>query len=180
MRVDLVIRYIGYGKRCAYCGLMRETTRYTVRAGEEVLSEYLLCDSCQDNGHIVSLDIPCKYERKVVGRKMDKRRRKRIIKISRKLEEGVARDIGGFVTPGSGNQDDKDDVRKFGQWRIEHKFTDSAKSYSMAVRTLDAVVEHANLTGERPALVLNFRKLAKRFVVLTYDTFLEVVEKLGG
>ena len=180
MRVDLVTRYIGYGKRCSYCGLMRETTRYSVRTGEEILAEYLLCDACQDRGHVVSLDIPCKYERKSVGKKVDKQRKKRIMKISKKLEAGVARDIGGYVTAGSGNRDDKDDVRKFGQWRIEHKFTDNVGSFSLKVLMLNTVVEHANLTGERPALVLNFRKLAKRFVVLTYDTFLEIVEALGG
>jgi hypothetical protein len=128
---------------------------------------------------MVSLDIPCKYERKTVGQKGEKRRRKRINKISRRLEAGVARDVGGYVTPGSGNRDDKNDVRKFGQWRIEHKFTDNSKSYSLTVQTMNSVVEHAELTGERPALVLDFRKLAKRFVVLTYDTFLEIVEKFG-
>jgi hypothetical protein len=96
------------------------------------------------------------------------------------MERALANDVDGVVQPGSGNQDDKDDVRVYGEWRFEHKYTDSVRSYKLEASDLAAVARHAKLSGEKPALVLNFRKLGKRFVTLPYDLFLEIMEKLRG
>jgi hypothetical protein len=104
----------------------------------------------------------------------------RRVKLSRNMERGLALDVGGVVQPGSGNGDDKDDVRVHGEWRFEHKYTDSVKSYKLEATDLAAVARHAKLAGEKPALVLNFRKLGKRFVTLPYDLFLEIMEKIRG
>lgn len=171
MKLELIVRYIGFGKQCNNCGRVRETTRYELRQGEVRLQEFLLCDACQDKGFVLKFET----KRESADTKQDRRRR---IKISRKLEQGVARDIGGRTTPGSGNQDTKGDVRKIGEWRLEHKYTDSIKGYSIQVADLAAVVHHANLAGEWPGLVLNFRRISRQFVVIPYELFLAVVEKM--
>jgi len=172
MKVDLVIRYLGFGKRCSGCGRVRETTRYVLKNGEDLLKEFLLCDACQDRGFIVSFDVKSPTEAASA-----KRRR---VKISRKLEREVAHDIGGKVQPGSGNQDAKADIRKVDEWRIEHKYTDSKAGFRLEVQSLAAVISHANLAGEWPAMVINFRKLARKFAVIPYELFLEIVENLSG
>jgi hypothetical protein len=172
MKLQLVIRYVGFGNRCNGCGRVRETTRYTLRQGENTLKEFLLCDACQDKGYVIEFTaIP---PSSAVARK---ERRKRI-KISRKLETGVAYDIGGRTQPGSGNQDAKADIRKVDEWRLEHKYTDSVKGFRVEVQALDAVIRHGNMSGEWPGLVVNFRRLRRSFVMIPYELFLEIVERV--
>lgn len=171
MNLELVVRYCGFGKRCSHCGRVRETTQYELRQGENRIQEFLLCDACQDKGFIVKFQT----KRESAVTKQDRRKQ---IKVSRKLEQGVAQDIGGRTTPGSGNQDIKGDVRKVDEWRLEHKYTESTKGYRLEVEDLAAVVHHANLSGEWPGLVVNFRRVGRQFVVLPYELFLAVVEKM--
>lgn len=171
MILELVVRYLGYGERCSGCGHSRETTRFTIRRGEMLLTQYLLCDTCQDKGHVVKFTVPDITNGSLVERK-------RRVKLSRKLEVGVAKDIGGYTTLGSGNRDEKADIRKIYEWRLEHKYTSSVKGYRLETRQLDTVIRHANMTGERPGLVIDFTRLARKFVVMPYETFLEIVEKI--
>jgi len=173
MKLELVIRYLGFGKRCGGCGRIRETTRYELKRGEESLKEFLLCDSCQDKGFLIDFDVKSGVRESVSTRR-------RRIKISQQLEREVAHDIGGKVQPGSGNQDAKADIRKVDEWRIEHKYTDSVSGYRLAAEDLAAIVRHANLAGEWPAMVINFRKLARRFAVIPYELFLELMENFRG
>lgn len=174
MSLELVIRYLGFGERCSNCGRTRETTRYTIRQGDVHLQELRLCDACQDEGFVIRFS-PAKAASTVT--KSDRKRR---IKISRKLEREVAEDIGGKTQPGSGNQDAKADVRKVDEWRIEHKYTDSVLGYRVQTEDLNTVIKHANMAGEWPALVLNFRRLKRKFAIVPYELFLEIVEKLRG
>lgn len=173
MTLELVIRYLGFGERCSSCGRTRETTRYTIRQGDVQLQEFKLCDGCQDKGFVIRFT-PKKASTVTSGE------RRRRIKISRKLEQEVAEDIGGKTQPGSGNQDAKADIRKIDEWRIEHKYTDSVKGYRVQVDDLNTVIKHANMAGEWPSLVLNFRRLGRKFAILPYELFLEIVEKLRG
>jgi hypothetical protein len=173
MTFELVVRYLGFGERCSNCGKVRETTRYTIRQKEVLLQQFRLCDACQDRGFAISFNPKPNH----VERSNDRKRR---IKISRKLERGVAEDLGGRTTPGSGNRDVKADIRKVDEWRIEHKYTESLKGYRILVDDLSAIIKHANLAGEWPAMVLNFRKLKRQFAIIPYELFLEIVEKLRG
>lgn len=173
MNLELVVRYLGYGERCSHCAHTRETTRYTIRQGDEQLQQFLLCDSCQDKGYVI------KFAIKPGGKtSIGKKQRQRRIQISRKLEEGLAEDLGGKVQPGSGNQDAKSDVRIVDEWRLEHKYTDSVTGYRLKVADLSAVIKHANLAGEWPGLVTCFRRLGRSFVTIPYELFQEIVEKL--
>ena len=171
---ELVIRYVGRGDRSRGCGRLRETTRYTVRkkGSEAILQQFNLCDQCQDQGYAIQFDVP-----QLDGRAGGAIRRRQM-RISRKLERELAVDVGGKITPGSGNQDTKHDVRKVGEWRLEHKYTDSVTGYRMLVKDLQSVVMHGNLAGEWPGLVTNFRKLGRKFVTLPYELFLEMVDRV--
>jgi hypothetical protein len=172
INLELGIRYVGFGLSCNGCGKVRETTRYVLRNAqtEGILQDFRLCDQCQDNGHVIKFDV--KYADPLTAKKAARR-----VQLSREMERNLATDVGGEVQPGSGNRDAKDDVRVHGEWRFEHKYTDSVKNYMLHACDLDAVARHAKLSGEKPALVLNFRKLDKRYVTLPYDLFLELMEK---
>ena len=173
IKLDLAVRYVGFGKSCSSCGQVRETTHYVLQnsVSGDILQDFRLCDKCQDKGHVIRFDVTLSTD-------TSRARGARRVRISRELERGLARDVGGEVQPGSGNQDAKDDVRVVGEWRFEHKYTDSNRSYTLHASDLAAVVRHAKLAGERPAFVLNFRKLGKRFVTVPYELFLELMEKL--
>ena len=172
--LSLAIRYTGYGLTCSNCGRLRETTSYTLSKSrtEELLQEFRLCDKCQDEGFVIN------FRTNLYG--VTDHRAARRVRISQNLEKALAADVHGKVQPGSGNQDEKADVRVIGEWRMEHKYTDSAKSYTLQVRDLAAIVSHANMAGEWPALVLTFRKLNRKFVTLPYELFLELIGRLRG
>ena len=174
MQVELVIRYMGYGKSCSHCGRVRETTRYVLRSSktEKILQEFLLCDACQDGGYVI------KFNPQFAGVKDAMRARR--VQTSRKLEANLAVDMGGKVQPGSGNQDAKADVRVIGDWRLEHKFTESVKGYHLLVRDLSAVIKHANMVGEWPSMIIDFRTIGRKFAVLPYELFVEIVGRLRG
>jgi hypothetical protein len=173
VELELGIRYIGFGLSCYSCGKVRETTRYVLRDAQSgfILQDSRLCDQCQDKGHVIKFSVDSNDGQAA-------KRSARRVKLSRAMERGLAYDVGGVVQPGSGNQDDKDDVRVYKDWRFEHKYTDSNKNFRLEAADLAAVARHAKMVGEKPALVLNFRKLGKRFVTLPYDLFLEIMEKI--
>lgn len=171
MNLELVIRYLGFGERCSNCGRVRETTRYTVRQGDDLLQQFLLCDLCQDKGYVIKFTMRTKNE-------MTKKVRQRRMKLSRRLEQGLAEDMGGHRTPGSGNQDTKADVRVVDEWRLEHKYTESTKGYRILIDDLAAVIRHANMAGEWPALILNFTRMSRKFAIVPFEVFLEIVEKI--
>lgn len=164
--LELVVRYVGFGLSCHSCGRVRETTRYEIRHKEDLLQEFRLCDECQDNGYVV------KFTPKEAKERLLERRRR--VKMSIRMEKDLAVDMGGERQPGSGNRDQKGDVRVVGEWRLEHKYTDNVVGYSLRISDLATVIRHANIAGEWPAMVINFRKHNRRFVVLPYEVFLEL------
>lgn len=76
-------------------------------------------------------------------------------KRSKAQEKQMALRIGGHVTPGSGNQAIKGDVRKPKVVRIECKTTQK-KSFSVTQKMIDKIEEAALPHGETPALVIEF------------------------
>jgi len=83
------------------------------------------------------------------------RRQSTAYRKSKKLEKRTAKKTGGYVTIGSGNKNEKGDVRIRGIARIEHKATQK-KSFSITREMLDKI-EHASMGhGEIPAVVVEF------------------------
>jgi hypothetical protein len=174
MKVELVIRYVGKGLNCNSCGRRRESTLYQLRntRTEELLEEFQLCDQCQDRGFSIGFNTSFKDPKDYLAARRNK--------LSAVMEHQLARDVRGKRQPGSGNQDEKADVRVMGDWRIEHKFTENIKGYHLAVEDLSTIIRHANMANEWPALVVAFSKLNRKFAVLPYEVFLELVEKIRG
>lgn len=174
MRVELVIRYVGKGLTCNGCGKRKETTLYQLRniKTEQLLEEFQVCDQCQDRGFVIGFSTNFQNPKDYLAARRVQR--------SEKMENQLAREVHGRRQPGSGNQDAKADVRVLGEWRLEHKFTDNVKGYHLLVDDLSAVIRHANMANEWPAMVVAFSKLGRKFTVVPYEVFLEMVEKLRG
>ena len=101
---------------------------------------------------------------------------KKIKRLSRRQEMGLAEDTGSRVQKGSGSLPwAKSDVRKRGVFRAECKFT-RAKSYSVTRATLDKIRGECE-TGETPLLDLQFLDKfgapADRWVMIPYDDWLK-------
>lgn len=71
------------------------------------------------------------------------------------LEKKLAKRTGGYVTTGSGNKNEKGDVRKRGITRLEHKATQK-KSFSITREMLDKITLAAMGHDEIPAVVVEF------------------------
>ena len=175
--LELFLKYVGHGLKCMKCGRVRETTRINLRQGDETLQEFRICDACLNKGVVI------KFTPKTVESRRQKLRskkdRKRRVSLSRQKEKALAADVGGEVQPGSGNMKGAGaDVRRVGEWRLEHKFTDSKSGFRVTVDMLDAVIRHGNMAQEWPGLVFNFNKLNRSFVTLPYEVFLELVERV--
>jgi len=172
MRVELVVRYVGKGLVCQGCNRRKETTKYQLRdvRTEQVLEEFQLCDGCQDRGFVISFDTSFKDPKDYLAARRTKR--------SAVMETELAKDMRGKRQPGSGNQDAKGDVRVMGEWRLEHKFTDNVKGYHLQTEDLATIVRHANMANEWPAMIIAFTKLQRKFAVLPYEVFLDMVEKV--
>lgn len=96
----------------------------------------------------------------------------RRIRDSRRQEKRVARDLGGRVTPGSGNQwFVKNDVIAPG-WSVECKTT-QAKSYPLRLDVLRTAEKNAMLENRAMALVVEIQ--GHHYAVLPYRTFLNLL-----
>lgn len=72
-----------------------------------------------------------------------------------KQEREVAKRLGGRLTPASGAKDVKGDVRIKGVARIECKTT-KHESFSVSLKMLHKLEESALMTGEVPAIIIEF------------------------
>lgn len=96
----------------------------------------------------------------------------RRIRNSRSQERRVAGDLGGRVTPGSGNQwHTKNDVVAAG-WSIECKTTEK-ESYRITSDTLHKAERAALLDGRDMALVIEIQ--GRSWAVIPYGTFLSLL-----
>lgn len=102
-------------------------------------------------------------------RPITKRRRKRVDA----LEKSIAKAIGGRTQPASGAMPwAKGDVRKKGEYRVEHKSTE-AKTYGLSLEILKKIEGEAAYP-EKPALVVDFLekgslRLNRRYVVIPFE-----------
>lgn len=104
-------------------------------------------------------------------------------RMSQKQERRNAELLGGRTQPMSGaSSRAKGDVRKFGEYRGESKFT-FAGSYSLTREVLDKITSECK-HGEKPLLFLDFKnkengRTRGSYVVLHESDFEELVRKNG-
>jgi hypothetical protein len=164
-----------YGDRCGICKKVAKVLLIQVRTEPEGLEvgKLQLCYPCiQDNSFVTDVELP-KEDNPIKRRQAQQR-----IKDSRKLEAEVAKDMGGKTQAGSGGtriKGCKGDIRKMGQWLLEHKFTDSVKSWRLLLGDLAKIVSLATEAGEWPGLIIDFRTAREAFAIIPYALFLELV-----
>ena len=102
-------------------------------------------------------------------------------RMSQKQERRNAELLGGRTQPGSGSSNRaKGDVRKFGEYRGESKFT-FANQYALTREVLEKITAECQ-HGERPILFLDFKnketgRTRGSYVVLHETDFEEMVKK---
>lgn len=173
----LQVQEQGYGQCCDSCKRVTDTTviNFVHRVGSEdnVIRRSQLCGFCIENG--VEVDLNLEMEADPEKAKQARER----IKTSRRLEHALADDLGGRAQPGSGNTrlpGYKGDVRVMGRWRIEHKYTDSLRSYKLQLLDLAKIVGIALEANEQPALIVEFARARESFAVLPYSVFKELAD----
>jgi len=101
-------------------------------------------------------------------------------KLSKLQEAKTARDFGGVITPGSGNQwHSKGDVRT-PDFLVECKLT-SKDSYSLKASTWSKIATEALLEGRDPVMEINFIDRGVSVVVMDKNDFLaRIAPELQG
>jgi hypothetical protein len=100
--------------------------------------------------------------------------RKRILRTSAKQEKRTAKTYNGRVQKGSGNTWlQSNDVRS-SVFLIENKFTNNTSSFT--IKEVDLSKLRKNALQEDRIPVLQFDLANRRYVVLTEDDFLEMIE----
>jgi hypothetical protein len=93
-----------------------------------------------------------------------------------KHERGLAESVSGKQVVGSGNKNDKSDV-KTDKFRYEAKSTDK-RSLILKLDWLEKIVNEALRTGRKPAISIMFSEAAdpcgKRWVMIEEDLFKEL------
>jgi hypothetical protein len=167
------IRPIGYGRRCHACKTPGDIISFELWQGDNLLRNVQICKKCvggidvEADTHVIEPLSPTRSKKA-----------KERIKRSRKMEQELARKVGGRTQPASGSSrlaGFKGDVRKVGSWRMEHKFTDSLRAYTLNLGDLSRIVGMAADAGEFPALVLEFTKVRESFAILPLALFLEMI-----
>lgn len=169
--LSLEVQDGGYGQHCDSCRKITATTIIKVMYRGEVFRQSLLCPDCIEQGIEVDLNLEMGADPQ---KSADSKKR---IKQSRKLEKVLADDLGGVPQPGSGGTrlaGFKGDVRKMGQWRVEHKYTDSLKQYIVKLADIAKIIHHALEANENPALIIEFRRVRQALAVIPYTLFLEL------
>lgn len=165
----------GYGTHCDRCKQVTSTTciNFMRREGEggRILRQSHLCAACIEDG--VEIDLNLELAPDPEKSRLSKER----IKTSRRLEKVLADDLGGRPQPGSGGtrlRGYKGDVRVMGEWRLEHKYTDSLHYYRIQLLDLAKITGLAMEADEKPALIVEFAKAREAFAVLPYALFKEL------
>lgn len=105
---------------------------------------------------------------------------RRIKKLSTKKEKATARDLGGSVTPGSGNVDNvfmKEDVHSK-HFVLQHKFTEK-KSYSIKAKDFSLCEDRALRQCKMPAHRIEFTATGEDVAVIRWQDFLQLLMDAG-
>lgn len=174
--LTLRVAPLGYGKRCHGCKTVGRLIAFQVWQGDLLRRNVQLCESCL--GAETTADVSLQEEEDNNPLKVKENRRR--IKRSRQMESALADKMGGRAQPASGSSrlsGFKGDIRKMGEWRVEHKFTDATKSWSLKLADLAKIISIAMDADEYPALVIEFTKAHESFAIIPLTLFLEIVDE---
>jgi hypothetical protein len=167
---------MGYGKRCQVCKKVGRITAFQLWQMENLKRNLQLCQDCV--GAEVSTDVSLQEEEPHNPLKVKENKRR--IKRSRDMEANLAERMGGKAQPASGSSrlsGFKGDVRKMGSWRVEHKFTDATKAWTLKLADLAKIISLAMDANEYPALVIEFTKAHESFAIIPLTLFLEIANE---
>lgn len=175
MRLPLSLKVIdnGYGQHCDACKKVTQTIALKVIYKGEVFRQSMLCPSCVEDGVEVDLNLELSTDPAKTAAA------KKRVRQSRELEQVVADDLGGRAQPGSGGTrlaGYKGDIRKIGQWRVEHKYTDSLQQFTIKLRDFVKIIGEALGANENPAMIIEFRKARQALAIVPYTLFLELAD----
>ena len=169
------VAVIGYGYTCSVCKEIGDIVSFQIWNGNNLLRVLNMCKNCL-NLHDVEAEFTID-----TGKSRERAEEtKQKVRTSRELEQKLADATGGRRQPGSGNSKlagFKGDIRKQGSWRMEHKYTDSMKSYTLHLADMAKIYGMAADAGELPALIIEFRKLNETFAVIPLSTLLEMLNE---
>jgi hypothetical protein len=140
-------------------------------------NRFSLCTACLGD---YNLDFTVEIETKKKVDKALSETAKTRLKTSKRLEEKLAKRVGGKRQPGSGNSNlpgFKSDVRKMGEWRFEHKYTNSLRNYDFRLDIMSKLLNETS-PSEKPALVVEFAKLNESFAIMPLSTLLELLDEI--
>ena len=178
MIAELSMRVVslGYGKRCHVCNKVGMTTAFQIWQGDFLRRNLQVCEKCSEKEINTKVSLEEPKDNNPIKVKEIKNR----IKRSRQLESDLAKRMGGKAQPASGSSrlsGFKGDVRKIGSWRVEHKFTDANKTWSLKLSDLAKIVTLAMDADEFPALIIEFVKAHASFAIIPLTLFLEMVDE---
>jgi len=174
--LTLRVAPLGYGKRCHTCKKVGRIVAFQIWQGETLRRNMQLCERCMGTGVESELSLQEEADHNPLKVKEAKKR----IKRSRQMEADLAERMGGKAQPASGSSrlsGFKGDVRKHGAWRVEHKFTDATKAWTLKLADLAKIISLAMDANEYPALVIEFTKAHESFAIIPLTLFLEIVDE---
>lgn len=167
---------LGYGRRCHACKKVGNVIAFQVWQGNTLRRNMQICETCMGAGVESELSLQEEEDNNPLKTKEAKKR----IKRSRQMEAALAERMGGRAQPASGSSrltGFKGDVRKMGAWRVEHKFTDATKGWTLKLSDLAKIISLAMDADEYPALVIEFTKAHESFAIIPLTLFLEIVDE---
>lgn len=186
MRVQVVRETTaGYcsNKACRFNSIRTQANRFTVFVGETASTSDWFCWECYPLLNDRS-DMQATFE--IETPKVDRREApsRRMKNTSRKREVQIAEEIGGRRQPGSGSTPfAKGDVRKKGEFRIEHKDCYGVEFKVHRRELLDKIRAECS-RGEHPVVVVTFREKSthenlEAWAIMPYETWLEKTDAAG-
>jgi hypothetical protein len=170
------VAQLGYGKRCQVCKKVGRITSFQLWHMDTLKRNLQFCQACL--GKEVEADVSMNID--APPNPMKTKEAKKRIKRSRQMEADLANRMGGRAQPASGSSrlaGFKGDVRKMGAWRVEHKFTDATKAWTLKLADLAKIISLAMDANEYPALVIEFTKAHESFAIVPLTLFLEMADE---
>ena len=154
---------------------------FTVVADDQIGESDVICQGCLFD--IDGLSVQIAMTPASPGPAPRRQALRKAKKTSKRQENDLAEELGGYCQPGSGNLPGaKGDVRVKGKLRIEAKFT-KAESFSLKLDELYKIAQECHGL-EKPVFVIDFLdnntdRLRERFAVIPFNDLKDLLHGSG-